>query len=138
MVPRWRIACYPGEELHLMLSPAARRLHPDYGEAVRYITFPWSNEHRVLRTASEHLFAPFRLPLSQIDVLNTAIAPVMNPSWSLVIHMKTMHAFTTPAAISIGRSGLPAPELPALGPARGSDHHQLQQSATAKSTSTWT
>ena len=102
MVPEMANRLLPGEELHLMLSPAARRVHPDYGEAVRYITFPWSNEHRVLRTASEHLFTPVRLPLSHIDVLNTGIAPLMNPSWSLVIHMKTMHAFTTPAALSIG------------------------------------
>ena len=85
-----------------MLSPKARRVHPDYGDAVRYITFPWSNEHRVLRTASEHLFTPFRLPLSHIDVLNTLVAPLVNPSWDLVIHIKTMHAFTTPAALSVG------------------------------------
>jgi glycosyltransferase involved in cell wall biosynthesis len=102
MVPEMANRLLPGEELHLMLSPTARRVHPDYGEAVRYITFPWSNEHRVLRTASEHLFTPFRLPLSHIDVLNTLVAPLINPTWSLVIHMKTMHAFTTPAALSAG------------------------------------
>ena len=27
------------------------------------------------------------------------MAPLVNPSWSLVIHLKTMHAFTTPDAI---------------------------------------
>jgi glycosyltransferase involved in cell wall biosynthesis len=102
MVPEMADRLVPGEELHLMLSPTARRVHPDYGDAVRYITFPWSNEHRVLRTASEHLFAPFRLPLSHIDVFNTGLAPLMNPSWSLVIHMKTMHAFTAPASLSMG------------------------------------
>jgi glycosyltransferase involved in cell wall biosynthesis len=102
MVPEMANRLQSGEELHLMLSPSARRLHGDYGEAVRCITFPWSNEHRLLRTASEHFFAPIRLPLSHIDVLNTGIAPVLNPSWSLVIHMKTMHAFTTPGAISPG------------------------------------
>jgi glycosyltransferase involved in cell wall biosynthesis len=102
MVPEMANRLLPGEELHLMLSPSARRVHSDYGDNVRIITFPWSNEHRILRTASEHLYAPLRLPFAHIDVLNTAIAPVVNPSWSLVIHMKTMHAFTTPGAIGLG------------------------------------
>ena len=102
MVPEMAQRLLPGEELHLMLSPAARRVHPDYGDAVHYITFPWSNEHQILRTASEHLFTPFRLPLSHIDVFNTLVAPLVNPSWSVVIHMKTMHAFTAPASVSMG------------------------------------
>ena len=102
IIPEMANRLQPGEELHLILSPAARRAHPDYGEGVRSITFPWSNEHRVLRTASEHLFSPFRLPLSHIDVLNTGVAPLLNPSWDLVIHIKTMHAFTAPGALSMG------------------------------------
>ena len=102
MVPEMADRLLPGEELHLMLSPSSRHLFSDYGESVRVITFPWSNEHRVLRTASEHLFTPFRLPLNHIDVLNTGMAPVMNPTWSLVIHMKTMHAFTDPESLSTG------------------------------------
>ena len=118
MVPEMANRLHPGEELHLMLSPLARRLHGDYGKGVRYITFPWSNEHRLLRTASEHLFTPVRLPLSNIDVLNTSIAPVLNPSWSLVIHMKTMHAFTTPGAISPGVRAYRRFELPTIGSAR--------------------
>jgi glycosyltransferase involved in cell wall biosynthesis len=40
-----------------------------------------------------------RLPLSHIDVFNTLMAPLLNISWSLVIHMKTMHAYTAPEAI---------------------------------------
>jgi glycosyltransferase involved in cell wall biosynthesis len=88
-----------GEELHLIVSPKARPLH-QYGPEVKYITFPWSNERRNLRTLSEHVYSPVRLPLSRIDVLNTLIAPVLNPTWSTVIHMKTMHAFTQPQAIS--------------------------------------
>ena len=28
------------------------------------------------------------------------MAPAVNPTWSLVLHMKTMHAFTTPEALS--------------------------------------
>jgi glycosyltransferase involved in cell wall biosynthesis len=45
------------------------------------------------------VYSPVRLPLSRIDVFNTLMAPVMNISWSLVIHMKTMHAYTAPDAI---------------------------------------
>jgi glycosyltransferase involved in cell wall biosynthesis len=88
-----------GEELHLLVSPKSRHLYQGYGPGVRYITYPWSNERRTARTLSEHLYSPFRLPLSRIDVLNTLMAPVVNPTWSLVIHMKTMHAYTTPEAI---------------------------------------
>jgi glycosyltransferase involved in cell wall biosynthesis len=40
------------------------------------------------------------LPFSHIDVLNTLMAPLVNPTWSLVLHMKTMHAYTTPEAVS--------------------------------------
>jgi glycosyltransferase involved in cell wall biosynthesis len=81
------------------VSPKSRHLYQGYGPGVFYITYPWSNERRTPRTLSEHLYSPFRLPLSRIDVLNTLMAPVVNISWSLVIHMKTMHAFTTPEAI---------------------------------------
>src|ERR1700722_18546885 len=88
------------EELHLLVSPASRQLYQGYGPNVRYITYPWSNERRSLRTLSEHVYSPLRLPFSQIDVLNTLMAPVLNPTWSLVLHMKTMHAFTTPEAVS--------------------------------------
>ena len=129
MVPEMASRLVPSEELHLILSPKARRAHPDYGETVRYITFPWSNEHKVLRTASEHLFTPFRLPLSHIDVLNTSFAPMANPTWSLVLHIKTMHAYTAPASLSTGTRGLSPRQLPTLGPARGGDHRQLQQPA---------
>jgi glycosyltransferase involved in cell wall biosynthesis len=88
------------EELHLLVSPMSRELHQGYGPNVRYITFPWSNEKRNLRTLSEHLYSPIRLPLSRIDVLDTLMAPVANPGSSLVIHMKTMHAFTAPGSLS--------------------------------------
>jgi glycosyltransferase involved in cell wall biosynthesis len=101
IVPEMANRLLPGEELHLMLSPSARRYFPDYGGAVHYVTFPWSNEHRVLRTASEHLITPFRLPFNHIDLLSTAIAPLVNPTRSLVIHMKTMHAFTVPETIGV-------------------------------------
>jgi glycosyltransferase involved in cell wall biosynthesis len=88
-----------GEELHLLVSPKSRHLHQGYGPGVSYITYPWSNERRTPRTLSEHLYSPLRLPLSRIDVFNTLMAPVVNVSWSLVIHMKTMHAYTAPDAI---------------------------------------
>ena len=88
------------EELHLLVSPKNRHLHQGYGPNVFYITYPWSNERRVPRTLSEHLYSPVRLPPSRIDVFSTLMAPIVNPSWSLVIHMKTMHAFTTPEAVA--------------------------------------
>src|SRR5215472_12544690 len=99
VIPEMAGRLEPGEELHLLVSPKSRHLHQGYGPGVSYITYPWSNERRTPRTLSEHLYSPFRLPLSRIDVLNTLMAPVVNISWSLVIHMKTMHAFTTPEAI---------------------------------------
>ena len=87
------------EELHLLVSPKSRHLYQGYGPNVFYITYPWSNERRIPRTLSEHLYSPLRLPLSKIDVFNTLMTPMVNVSWSLVLHMKTMHAFTTPDAI---------------------------------------
>jgi glycosyltransferase involved in cell wall biosynthesis len=100
VIPEMARKLATGEELHLLVSPKSRHMHQDYGPRVSYITYPWSNEKRNLRTLSEHLYSPVRLPLSRIDVFNTLMAPVVNPSWSLVIHMKTLHAFTTPEAIS--------------------------------------
>jgi glycosyltransferase involved in cell wall biosynthesis len=99
LVPAMADRLLPGEELHLMVSPAMRHYFPDHRDTVRYLNFPYSNEHRVLRTASEHLMTPFLLPLRHIDLLSTAIAPVVNPTRSLVIHMKTMHAFTAPDSL---------------------------------------
>lgn len=88
-----------GEELHLLVSPKNRSLYQGYGPDVHYITYPWSNERRSPRTLSEHVYSPVRLPLGRIDVFNTLMAPLVNVNWSLVIHLKTMHAFTTPEAI---------------------------------------
>jgi glycosyltransferase involved in cell wall biosynthesis len=100
VIPEMAKRLEPSEELHLLVSPKSRKLHQGYGPNVFYITYPWSNERRTPRTLSEHLYSPVRLPLSHIDVFNTLMAPVVNISWSLVIHMKTMHAFTDPEAIT--------------------------------------
>lgn len=89
----------PNEELHLIVSPRSRPSFEGYGPNVRYITYPWSNERRTLRTLSEHLYSPVRLPLNAIDILNTLMAPILSPC-SLVIHMKTMHAYTAPEGVS--------------------------------------
>jgi glycosyltransferase involved in cell wall biosynthesis len=89
-----------GEELHLLVSPKSRHLHQGHGPGVFYITYPWSNERRTPRTLTEHLYSPVRLPLSHIDVFNTLMAPVVNISWSLVIHMKTIHAYTDPGSLT--------------------------------------
>jgi glycosyltransferase involved in cell wall biosynthesis len=99
VIPEMAKRLETGEELHLLVSPKSRKLHQGYGPNVFYITYPWSNERRTPRTLSEHLYSPVRLPLSRIDVFNTLMAPVVNISWSLVIHMKTMHAYTAPEAI---------------------------------------
>ncbi len=88
------------EELHLLVSPRIRGEHLGYGPKVRYITFPWSNERRTLRTLSEQVYAPVRLPRSGIDVFNTLIAPIARPAPGLVAHFKTLHAFTIPEAIN--------------------------------------
>ena len=100
VIPEMARRLDPGEELHLLVSPKSRHLYQGYGPDVHYITYPWSNERRTARTLSEHLYSPLRLPLSRIDVFNTLMAPLVNIPWSLVIHMKTMHAFTAPEAIS--------------------------------------
>jgi glycosyltransferase involved in cell wall biosynthesis len=99
VIPEMAKGLGSGEELYLLVSPKSRHLHQDYGPNVFHITYPWSNERRYLRTLSEHAYSPLRLPLSRIDVFNTLMAPVVNIPWSLVIHMKTMHAFTAPDAL---------------------------------------
>jgi glycosyltransferase involved in cell wall biosynthesis len=99
VIPEMAKRLESGEELHLLVSPKSRHLHQGYGPNVHYITYPWSNEQRNLRTLSEHLYSPVRLPLSRIDVFNTLMAPIVNFPWSLVLHFKTMHAFTEPEAI---------------------------------------
>ncbi|MGH3305494.1 MAG: glycosyltransferase [Streptosporangiaceae bacterium] len=100
MIPEMAKRLESGEELHLLVSPRSRHLYQGYGPGVRYITYPWSNERRTLRTLSEHMYSPPRLRLSHINVFNSLMAPIVNLSWSLVIHMKTMHAFTAPDSLT--------------------------------------
>ena len=100
VIPEMADRLDPGEEIHLVVSPRSRQMHRDYGDKVSYITYPWSNERRKLRTLSEHLYSPLRLPLSRIDVFSTLMAPIVNPSWSSVVHIKTMHAFTAPESVA--------------------------------------
>ena len=87
------------EEFHLLVSPKSRPLHEGYGAGVHYIMFPWSNECPPLRTLSEHLYTPDRLPRAGIDVFNTLLAPLVSPAPSLVVHFKTLHAYTTPTSV---------------------------------------
>ena len=100
VIPEMANRLESGEELHLMVSPKSRHLYQGYGPNVSYITYPWSNERRTPRTLTEHLYSPLRLPLSRIDVFNTLMAPLVPLPCSLVVHMKTMHAYTTPGAIA--------------------------------------
>jgi glycosyltransferase involved in cell wall biosynthesis len=99
VIPEMAKRLTAGEELHLLVSPRSRHLHEGYGPNVSYITYPWSNERRALRTVSEHLYSPVRLPLSRIDVFVTAMAPLLKVPRSLVIHMKTMHAYSAAEAL---------------------------------------
>src|SRR5215475_5374881 len=92
MIPEMASRLETGEELHLLVSPRSREAHSDYGPGVHQILYPWSNEKRSLRTLSEHVYTPVRLPAGRIDVFNTLMAPLINVGYSLVIHMKTMHA----------------------------------------------
>ena len=55
----------------MLVSPKSRHLHQGYGPGVRYVTCPWSNERRIARTLSEHLYSPVRLTLSRINVFST-------------------------------------------------------------------
>jgi glycosyltransferase involved in cell wall biosynthesis len=99
VIPEMAARLTDGEEFHLLVSPKSRPTHQGYGAGVRYITFPWSNESPPKRTLTEHLYAPVRLPLARIDVLSTLMAPIVRSAPSLVVHFKTMHAFTAPRAI---------------------------------------
>jgi glycosyltransferase involved in cell wall biosynthesis len=100
VIPEMAASLTAEEELHLLVSRRSRPMHQGYGPKVHYLTFPWSNERRNLRTLSEHLYAPVRLPAARIDVFSTLIAPLVKPAPALVAHFKTMHAFTAPEAIS--------------------------------------
>ena len=90
-----------------------RKLHQGYGPNVRDTGFPWSNERRKLRTLSEHLDTPLRLPLSLIDASSTLMAPKSNPTWSPVVHIKMMHAFTEPESLAPLTRAYRLPKLPA-------------------------
>src|ERR1700757_3292303 len=88
VIPEMAKRLETGEELCLLVSPKSRPLYQGYGPKVSYITYPWSNERRDLRTLSEHLYSPVRLPLSGVDVFSTLMAPIVNPTWSTVVHIK--------------------------------------------------
>ncbi|NYI87915.1 glycosyltransferase involved in cell wall biosynthesis [Amycolatopsis endophytica] len=100
VIPEMAKRLTDGESFHLMVSPKSRPTHSGYGRGVDYITYPWSNEKRNLRTLSEHVYSPLRLPLGKIDVLNTLMAPIVRSAPKLVVHIKTLHAYTTPQAIT--------------------------------------
>jgi glycosyltransferase involved in cell wall biosynthesis len=101
VIPEMASRLTDGEELHLLVSPKSRPTHQGYGPKVHYITFPWSNESPPKRTLTEHVYAPVRLPRSNIDVLSTLMAPIVKAAPSLVVHFKTLHAYTTPDAIRL-------------------------------------
>jgi glycosyltransferase involved in cell wall biosynthesis len=100
VIPEMASHLSEGEQIQLVVSRTSRAAHSGYGAGVGYIGFPWSNERRNLRALSEQLYAPVRLPLAGVDVFSTLIAPVVRPAPAVVAHFKTMHAFTTPGALS--------------------------------------
>ncbi|HET8643279.1 MAG TPA: glycosyltransferase family 1 protein [Pseudonocardiaceae bacterium] len=99
IIPEMAKRLTDGEELHLVVSPKSRPLHEGYGPDVGYVMFPWSNERRTLRTLSEHMLTPWQLPRAGIDVFSTLMAPLVKPAPALVVHFKTLHAYTSPGAI---------------------------------------
>jgi glycosyltransferase involved in cell wall biosynthesis len=99
VIPEMAIRMREDEELRVLVSRRLRRMHDNYPSPVSHLRFPWSNEHPRLRTLSEQLYAPVRLPLDGVDVYNTLIAPAVRPAPAIVAHFKTMHAFTTPDAV---------------------------------------
>jgi glycosyltransferase involved in cell wall biosynthesis len=101
VIPEMANRLTDGEEFHLLVSPKSRPTHQGYGPNVHYITFPWSNESPPKRTLTEHTYAPVRLPFSKIDILSTLMAPIVRAAPSLVVHFKTLHAYTTPQSIRL-------------------------------------
>ena len=99
VIPEMAVRLHDDEELRLMVSPRLRSMHAGYPGRVSHLNFPWSNEHTRLRTISEQVLTPVRLPLDGVDVFSTLIAPMVKPAPAVVAHFKTMHAFTTPEAI---------------------------------------
>jgi glycosyltransferase involved in cell wall biosynthesis len=99
VIPEMASLLADDEEFQLLVSPRTRSMHAGYGDKVGYVTFPWSNESPPKRTLTEHIYAPVRLPLARIDVLSTLMAPIVRAAPGLVVHFKTMHAFTQPQAI---------------------------------------
>jgi glycosyltransferase involved in cell wall biosynthesis len=101
IIPEMASLLSEDEEFRLLVSPKSRPSHEGYRSKVSYITFPWSNENPKMRTLSEHLYAPVRLPMSGIDVFSTLFAPIVRPAPGLVVHIKTMHAHTEPQALKL-------------------------------------
>lgn len=83
------------EKLFLLVSPKLQDLFANLGPHIEHIVFPWSNEHQILRTLSEQIGVPLVLSCRDIDILDTHIAPFIQP-FKLILHMKTIQAFTAP------------------------------------------
>ena len=129
VIPEMAKRLTDGEEFHLLVSPKSRPMHEGYGPRVHYITFPWSNESPPRRTLSEHLYSPIRLPSAKIDVFSTLMAPIVKPAPSLVVHFKTMHAYTAPQALRRSARLVPPVELSPHCESGRRDHHQLREPA---------
>ena len=89
----------PDEEVHLMVSRRMVPLVASVDPRARRLVFPWSNEHRVLRTLSEHTLVPAMLPRAGINVLNTLFVPMVRAARKQVVHIRSMHAFAEPGSL---------------------------------------
>ena len=90
----------PADEIYLIVSPALRPHFEFEAPNLRFLQLPASNERTFARLAGEHLLLPPRLRSAGIEVLNTGnVAPLWLPC-RLVATIKTMHAFTSPDAMS--------------------------------------
>ena len=98
MIPEMAKRLEPNEEL-LLLEPPVQRAIPGLRPERALHHLSVVERAQALRTLTEHLYSPIRLPLSRIDVFNTLMAPVPPLHCSLVVHMKTMHVFTSPESI---------------------------------------
>lgn len=99
MIPEMDRLLRDDEQLLLLVSRANRHLFRGYSARVQHLLFPWSNERRILRTLTEQLWVPLRVRRLGVTVLNTGIAPLFD-GLKLVLHVKSMHAFSTPDQLS--------------------------------------
>ena len=109
------------EELHLVVSPRMKPLHEGYGDRVRYVMAPWSNE-RATCGRSEHVSFRCGCRAAGIDVFNTLIAPSSSrrPAWSRTSRRCTRSPSRSRFARSLVPTDASATPTPPRSPTRSS------------------